>query len=121
MPLSAFMAQTNHKYKTPCWAILRKYRFFLKENKSSNPYFTLELYAPHSCHPYWDVKNNWERGLKLFKFSQLKYTVTTEEHILVIIERDDDIRKENPFCKVSLSSRDVLMLSRDGFLDSKMS
>ena len=35
MPLSAFMAQTNHKYKTPCWAILRKYRFFLKENKSS--------------------------------------------------------------------------------------
>ena len=67
------------------------------------------------------MKNNWERGLKLFKFSQLKYAVTIEEHILAIIEHDDDMRKENSFCKVSLSSRDVLMLSRDGFLDSKMS
>ena len=52
MPLSAFMAQTNHKYKTPCWAILRKYRFFLKEKQILDIYFTLELYAPHSCHPY---------------------------------------------------------------------
>lgn len=45
------------------------------------------------------MKNNWERGLKLFKFSQLKYAVTIEEHILVIIEHDDDMRKKTHFVK----------------------